>query len=211
MGKHTDLAPFLKLAETPSSLVREGHTEIFHQAAGKGLLQASQLMVIDTRLCVDCNNCVDACERRHGASRLNRSNPGAQIGHWQVPASCYHCEDPVCLLCSVDGIQREPSGEIRIIDDNCIGCGACAERCPFDNIQIIPRNSKKQPLVKKILPRPVFDLIEWIRGGESEMASDLVASKCDLCVGYKSGPACVHSCPTNAAQRVDPLSLFRGN
>ena len=209
--KHTDLAPFLKLAETPSSLVREGHTEIFHQAAGKGLLQASQLMVIDTRLCVDCNNCVDACERRHGASRLNRSNPGAQIGHWQVPASCYHCEDPVCLLCSVDGIQREPSGEIRIIDDNCIGCGACAERCPFDNIQIIPRNSKKQPLVKKILPRPVFDLIEWIRGGESEMASDLVASKCDLCVGYKSGPACVHSCPTNAAQRVDPLSLFRGN
>ena len=54
------------------------------------------------------------------------------------PTACRHCEDPVCLLCSVNGIVRIPSGEITIVEDNCIGCGACAERCPYGNISMHP-------------------------------------------------------------------------
>ena len=124
---------------------KEGQTAAYQQAACAGLLQASHLMIIDTRSCVDCNNCVDACERRHGVARLDRSNSGLQVGPYQVPASCYHCDDPKCLLCAVDGIVREPSGEIRIIAESCIGCGACAE-LPL-------RQHPKWPLAK-IAPSP---------------------------------------------------------
>jgi Fe-S-cluster-containing hydrogenase component 2 len=164
-------------------------------------------MVIDTRMCVDCDNCVTACERRHGTSRLDRSNAGLQIGHYQVPASCYHCNDPVCLLCAVDGIVREPSGEIRINSDNCIGCGACAERCPYDNIQMVQRDGRTRPFLQRILPKPIFELLGI--GTKKVEDFERVAVKCDLCAGYASGPACVRSCPTGAAQRANPLELFR--
>jgi NADPH-dependent 2,4-dienoyl-CoA reductase/sulfur reductase-like enzyme/pSer/pThr/pTyr-binding forkhead associated (FHA) protein/Fe-S-cluster-containing hydrogenase component 2/CRP-like cAMP-binding protein len=187
-----------------------GRTEMYQKAASAGLLQATQLMVIDTRSCVDCDNCVSACERRHGAARLDRSNAGLQIGPFQVPASCYHCDDPVCLLCAVDGIVREPSGEIRIVPENCIGCSACAERCPYDNIQMIPRGNYKVPFLRRVLPKPLFDLFGFTDPREQLEDFQKVASKCDLCSEYADGPACVRSCPTGAAQRVNPLELFMG-
>ena len=125
-----------------SASVQTGQTAMVQAAANEGVMQASRLLIIDTQTCVDCDNCVSACARRHGDARLDRSGSARQIGPFQVPASCFHCEDPVCLLCSVDGIVREPSGEISIIEENCIGCASCAERCPYDNIQMIPREQR---------------------------------------------------------------------
>lgn len=198
----------LYAAGSDASAARPGQTQIFQKAACEGLLQATQLMVIDVRACVDCDNCVSACERRHGSSRLDRSASGLQIGPYQVPASCFHCDDPVCLLCAVDGIVREPSGEIRIVADNCIGCGACAERCPYDNIQMVARDGRSRPWLQRILPKPIFELFGGGRGRRME-DFERVAVKCDLCAGYSNGPACVRSCPTGAAQRVNPLEFFR--
>lgn len=40
------------------------------------------------------------------------------------------------MLCSRAGIARMPGGEVYITE-SCIGCGICAERCPYDNISII--------------------------------------------------------------------------
>ncbi len=182
---------------------------------GLGPLQARELLVIDTRTCVDCDNCVSACTRRHGRPRLERQNAGLQQGPFQVPASCYHCVDPTCLFCSVNGIVREPSGEIRIVEDNCIGCGACAERCPYDNIFLAPRHVERPGLVETWIARPLRRLFgrsggRWTLatdGAEPE-AGEQVAVKCDLCAGYDDGPACVRSCPTGAARRDDPALLF---
>jgi Fe-S-cluster-containing hydrogenase component 2 len=39
-----------------------------------------------------------------------------------------------------------------------------------------------------------------LRRVPSEQAKTAV--KCDMCVGLKSGPACVNSCPTGAAIRI---------
>jgi Fe-S-cluster-containing hydrogenase component 2 len=108
----------------------------------------------------------------------------------------------------VDGIVREPSGEIRIITENCIGCGACAERCPYDNIQMAPREKRPQPLLQRILPTPIFDLLTFGRSAGTALDTNRIAVKCDLCVGHANGPACVRSCPTGAAQRVSPLEFF---
>ena len=98
---------------------------------------------------------LDACGRRHGQSRLQLR--GLQLDNLLFPTACRHCEDPVCLLCSVNGIVRIPSGEITIVDDNCIGCGACAERCPYGNISMHPVATTEHGFV--------WNLLDLVTGG----------------------------------------------
>jgi CRP-like cAMP-binding protein/Fe-S-cluster-containing hydrogenase component 2 len=167
----------------------------------EGVIQGHEVLLIDTAICTNCNNCVDACERRHGYSRLERS--GLQLGNLLFPTACRHCEDPVCLLCSVNGIVREPNGEIRIVPDNCIGCGACAERCPYGNIQMHPRKAEDAHPVRDF----VSNLFRHDGDAEGHVVIDRVAEKCDLCAGYPDY-ACVHACPVGAAMRVDPVAMF---
>jgi CRP-like cAMP-binding protein/Fe-S-cluster-containing hydrogenase component 2 len=172
----------------------------------EGVIQGHEILVIDTSICTNCNNCVDACERRHGYARLDRR--GLQLDTLLFPSACRHCEDPVCLLCSVNGIVREPDGEIRIVPDNCIGCGACAARCPYGNIQMHDRGKKFEHTGFSL-----FDLLgieRKHRGAEplfEEHHRDRIAVKCDLCAGY-SYYACVHACPVGAAFRINPVETF---
>ncbi len=169
----------------------------------QGIIQGRELLVIDTSICTNCNNCVDACERRHGNSRLDRR--GLQMGNLLFPTACRHCEDPVCLLCSVNGIVRKPDGEITIVNDNCIGCGACAERCPYSNIQMHDRDPKPAGLLPKLLS--LFDMYTENKSAEIQ-PRERIAVKCDLCAGYKDY-ACVRGCPVGAAMRVDPVKQFQ--
>lgn len=180
------------------------------EAVKSGAAQGAEVLVIDTRLCVDCDNCVSACERRHGHARLDRTGRAQQVGPFQIPASCFHCDDPKCLLCAVEGIVRDPGGEIRIIEDRCIGCGACAERCPYDNIEMVRREPAGRSLVDRLIPDAVLRLFGWIHEEGRVPDNERVAVKCDLCIGYKDGPACVRACPVGAAARVDALALFSG-
>lgn len=165
----------------------------------RGVMQGHEVLLIDTSICIDCDNCVDACGRRHGYSRLERA--GLQLGNMLFPSACRHCEDPVCLLCSVNGIVREPDGEIRIVPDNCIGCGACAERCPYDNIQMHELTTKDEGFLSKLLHRKDAE------PSAEEQLKQKIAVKCDLCAGYDYY-ACVHACPVGAAMRVDPVEVF---
>lgn len=168
----------------------------------QGIIQGHELLVINTAICTNCNNCVDACERRHGHSRLERR--GLQMGDMLFPTACRHCEDPVCLLCSVNGIVRTPDGEITIVNDNCIGCGACAERCPYGNIQMHDRNPKQKSIFQR------FSLLDFFNKQEEEEqkgSSEKLAVKCNLCAGFEDY-ACVRGCPVGAAMRVDPVKQF---
>jgi CRP-like cAMP-binding protein/Fe-S-cluster-containing hydrogenase component 2 len=166
----------------------------------QGIIQGHELLVINTALCTNCNNCVDSCERRHGHSRLERR--GLQMGNLLFPTACRHCEDPVCLLCSVNGIVRTPDGEITIVNDNCIGCGACAERCPYGNIQMHDRNPKEENFFSR------FSLLDFLKGKSEEAESpQRLAVKCNLCAGYEDY-ACVRGCPVGAAMRVNPVEQF---
>ena len=167
----------------------------------QGVIQGHEVLVINTSICTDCNNCVDACGRRWGRSRLDRR--GLQLGSLLFPSACRHCEDPVCLLCSVNGIVREPDGEIRIVEDNCIGCGACAERCPYDNI-IMHKREEDQAFGARLLSLVGLGSAS---SPETDEEADLVAVKCDLCFG-KPDYACVQACPVGAAMRIDPEVAF---
>jgi len=167
----------------------------------EGLAKGREILVIDQERCTACSNCIDACERRHGYSRLQLR--GIQVESYMFPTACRHCEDPACLLCSVDGIVRLPSGEIKIVPDNCIGCGSCAERCPYGNISMHP--------VQKPARGVLVSLFDFLATGSLreralsavDPKAQRVAVKCDLCAGY-SDYACVTACPVGAAFRIDP-------
>src|SRR3989440_2814149 len=105
-----------------------------HSLVGGGVVEGTEVLVIDLDLCIHCNECEEACARRHGHSRMNRK--GMVVGNISIATACRQCQDPVCMLCSRAGIARMPGGEVYITD-SCIGCGICAERCPYDNISIV--------------------------------------------------------------------------
>lgn len=166
-----------------------------------GLASGREVLVIDQTRCTSCGNCIDACERRHGYSRLQLR--GIQVETYMFPTACRHCSDPTCLMCSVNGIVRLPSGEIKIVEDNCIGCGACAERCPYGNISMHAVTQEKSGFFPSL-----FAFLAGKR--ERKEALDAldprvqrIAVKCDLCAGHDDY-ACVTACPVAAAFRVDP-------
>ncbi len=180
---------------------RPSSSEVFVE---QGIAKGREVLVIDQNVCTGCSNCIDACERRHGHSRLQLR--GIQVENFLFPSACRHCSDPACLLCSVSGIVRLPSGEIQIVEESCIGCGACAQRCPYGNISMHPVEKPKRGIV--------FSILHFLSGGhEREQALQeldpkvqKIAVKCDLCAGYKDY-ACVTACPVGANFRIDPARL----
>jgi Fe-S-cluster-containing dehydrogenase component len=149
----------------------------------RGVMQGHEVLMIDTSICTDCNNCVDACGRRHGYSRIERA--GLQLGNMLFPSRVPPLRGPGLPAVLGQRIVREPDGEIRIVPDNCIGCGACAERCPYDNIQMHELDEHKEGFLSKLLHR---------KAGASGRGAlqQKIAVKCDLCAGYDYY-ACVHA------------------
>ena len=73
---------------------------------------------------------------------------------------------------------------------------------------MVPRTDQRSFLAKH-LPKTLADLIGIKTPDISQLPdTEIVASKCDLCAGVDKVPACVRSCPTGAAQRVDPIQHF---
>lgn len=160
----------------------------------QGVTDASSLLVIDSDLCVACDNCETACAATHdGVSRLDRKG-GKFFAAVQLPISCRHCENPLCMLeCPPDALTRKPDGEV-IIRDTCIGCGNCVANCPYG----VPKLVHEKPAK--------FDFLAWL-GLRKQEEGHAKAAKCDLCSTLPKGPACVRACPTGAAVRINPSEL----
>ncbi len=183
-----------------------------------GIGEATDVLLIDEKLCIGCDNCEKACADSHeGLSRLDRE-AGRTYAHLHVPTSCRHCEHPHCMAdCPPNAIQRGADGEV-FIDETCIGCGNCVRNCPYDVIRLEAKPPKKPSLLEWMLfgrgPGPGQAPYAW-RKSEAEKQSTeqaKLAIKCDMCAGIDGGPACVRACPTGAAIRVAPekfLSVAR--
>ncbi|HEU0001867.1 MAG TPA: FAD-dependent oxidoreductase [Ktedonobacteraceae bacterium] len=211
------------------SVVQDG----LHSLLSDGVVEGTEVLVIDLDKCIHCNECEEACARRHGHSRMNRK--GMVVGNISIATACRQCQDPVCMLCSRAGIARHPNGEVYITE-SCIGCGICAERCPYGAISIVhiedeagERNSWQRfsqfftkGAGKERARRSLPVLSVAAAGGNYAAPGPLdsfqprnaveemrkkVAIKCDLCAGYKD-QACVQACPTGAAIRIQPTKFF---
>ena len=165
----------------------------------QGLMDAQSLLVLDLARCTRCDQCVKACADAHdGITRLIRD--GLRLDRYLVATSCRQCRDPLCMVgCPVGAIRRQNSLEV-IIEDWCIGCGLCANNCPYGNIN----------LHEFSVDGPVRDELAILAAGqESAKKARIVrkATSCNLC-NDQPEPSCVYACPHDAAHRVHPADFF---
>jgi Fe-S-cluster-containing hydrogenase component 2 len=161
-------------------------------------------------LCIDCKQCEEACEERHGAGRLTLG--GFELGLLDFVFSCRTCADARCLSpCEHDAIKRNSAtGEIQIVEDRCIGCSLCALSCPYGAIDMV---NVSEPEVPSFRPRFKQRLEKDGRlgfgpGKGRKAPARRIANKCDHCTGYAE-QACVAACPTGALIEISPAALFR--
>lgn len=152
----------------------------------QGLMDAQSLLVLDLDRCTRCDQCVKACADAHdGITRLIRD--GLRFDNYLVATSCRQCRDPLCMVgCPVGSIRRRNTLEV-IIEDWCVGCGLCANNCPYGNINLHE------------FPAP--------GGGNAQKATVRKATSCNLCYDHPE-PSCVYACPHDAAHRVNPPDFF---
>jgi anaerobic dimethyl sulfoxide reductase subunit B (iron-sulfur subunit) len=96
---------------------------------------------IDLTRCIGCHTCSVACRdwNHLDDSASWREVLTIEAGEYPnpfvcfFPTACYHCSEPICqTVCPVAAIQKEESHGLIILDqEKCIGCGACANACPY--------------------------------------------------------------------------------
>lgn len=134
-------------------------------------------MVIDTKKCVGCMDCVVACKTENNVPEGYNRDWIVQEVHGKQPnlfleirsERCNHCDNPPCVYCCPTGASHvaDVGGIVYIDYDKCIGCKACLASCPYNARFIHP---------------------------------DGYASKCTFCkhrVEEGLNPACVSVCPTH--------------
>jgi Fe-S-cluster-containing dehydrogenase component len=133
-------------------------------------------MVIDTRLCVGCMNCVVACKTENNVPDGFCRDWITESVYGEFPdvrmeirsERCNHCGNPPCVHCCPTGASHQRAGGIVMVTkDKCIGCKACMAACPYDARFTHP---------------------------------DGYVSKCTFChhrVEQGLNPACVSVCPTH--------------
>jgi Fe-S-cluster-containing dehydrogenase component/CRP-like cAMP-binding protein len=192
-----------------------------------GVVDGTNLLVMDMDKCVRCGNCSMACHQVHGQSRLLRRGihierpknyGGVSSKEVLVPSVCMHCQDPECLTgCPTGAIGRFNNGQIDIDPKTCIGCGDCATQCPYNAITMIPRKPEAPPA-----PTLTGRLKDWLSLAPETppqpvtATENLLATKCNLCAGTGLNPpgarreaySCQENCPTGALVRVNPREYF---
>jgi Fe-S-cluster-containing hydrogenase component 2/CRP-like cAMP-binding protein len=170
----------------------------------QGLFLGQSLLVLDLEKCTRCDECTKACADTHGGvTRLVRE--GLRFDRFLVASSCRSCMDPYCLVgCPVDAIHRHGNSLEIKIEDYCIGCGLCAQNCPYGNINMhgFPRTEPDPRTGKR---RKVYE----DRDGRKIPVIQQQATTCDLCRSIDGRPRCVHACPHDAAHRMSGQKLLQ--
>ena len=116
-------------------------------------------IIVDVARCSGCFNCQLACKDEHaGNDWTPYAKPQPDIGQFwcklneQVQGSipkvkihyiaelCNHCDKPSCIpACENDAIYKREDGFVIIDPEKCVGCGKCAEACPYGSVY---RNEK---------------------------------------------------------------------
>ncbi len=210
MASRREVNSFIESRKDSFGSAVDMYSETARFLIDNGIGEATDVLLIDEKLCVGCDNCEKACADSHdGLSRLDRE-AGRTYAHLHVPTSCRHCEHPHCMAdCPPNAIKRGPDGEV-FIDDTCIGCGNCQRNCPYGVIRMDAKPPKKPSLLSWLMfgsgPGPGEASYSWRKKTAEKRGIEVAktAIKCDMCSGIDGGPACVRACPTGAAIRVTP-------
>lgn len=103
--------------------------------------------LIDLRKCIGCHACTIACKAEHdipiGVNRcwVKTVEKGAfpDTRRFFFPVLCNQCDDAPCVrICPTRALFKRRDGIVDLNGDACIGCRACMEACPYDQLFIDP-------------------------------------------------------------------------
>ncbi len=157
-------------------------------------------LLVDTKKCQGCVSCMLACSLVHeGKTNLSFSriqvmqNPFEKFPDDITLGQCRQCLEPACIEACPSGalyIDRK-NGNVRMINiEECIGCRACVEACPYEPARV-----------------------SWNH-------EEQYAQKCDLCMNTpfwdglgsaKSKQACVAVCPAGAIKFTGRIPVQTGD
>ena len=111
------------------------------------LVRMNYGFAIDNRKCIGCHACSTACKSENqvplGVNRtwVKYTETGRYPDtrrSFQV-TRCNHCQNPPCVrICPVGAMYQRNDGIVEFDTDQCIGCKACLQACPYDAIYIDP-------------------------------------------------------------------------
>ena len=101
---------------------------------------AKKLSVIDVDLCVGCQSCMFACNRRFAEAGVARSAIHVQsvggVEHGFIVKVCRACQDPPCFkVCPSGAISKRRGGGVLLDYTKCISCGNCVKGCIVGAVQ----------------------------------------------------------------------------
>ena len=163
--------------------------------------------------CIGCRACEIACALAHPDDRADDridesvALQAAQRGQNEVfaylgrrprltvvkdeetcmPVTCHHCDDAPCATVCPTAAISHVRGTVQVNQERCIGCKSCMLACPYGMMQVV-----------------TVPVLQTYSGMRLSLAVKAQAHKCDLCVDYAVGPACVSACPTQALHVFTP-------
>ncbi|HET9263174.1 MAG TPA: NrfD/PsrC family molybdoenzyme membrane anchor subunit [Vicinamibacterales bacterium] len=102
---------------------------------------------IDLRKCIGCHACTIACKAEHqipiGVNRcwVKTVEKGTfpDTRRFFFPVLCNQCTDAPCVrICPTSALFKRRDGIVDLNGQSCIGCRACMEACPYDQLFIDP-------------------------------------------------------------------------
>jgi electron transport protein HydN len=158
----------------------------------------NRFVITEPASCIGCRTCEVACALAHQEANEIVVRQESFLPRLKVVISkeitstvqCRHCDDAPCVnVCPTNALVYSQNS-VQFIAERCIGCKTCVIACPFGAMNMIVKPVNKS-----------------VAGGISANAMQPHAHKCDLCIDFATGPACIQACPTKAIHLMDPASI----
>jgi carbon-monoxide dehydrogenase iron sulfur subunit len=99
-------------------------------------------ILVRKEVCSGCRACEVACVARHDA-QFGTATARIKVAKIEpvgldVPNVCRLCRRPACVAaCPTEALYRdEVMGVVRVKAEDCIGCSACVDACPFGMVTL---------------------------------------------------------------------------